>query len=154
MHSGGALAGALLNSQVIGPVSSEIEADRSVKALSVADSEVDPDCLPPVDRTRKHSNAFSRRFDRGRGRASVLLRPRARRSLARYLERTNRLCGGRANARARNVHCTITGALLLPPPAPPPISEYDGTQANAFRLFEGARVLVWFQTQRKRNTQY
>ena len=154
MHSGGALAGSLLNSRVIGPVSAEIEADRSVKALSVADSEVDPDCLPPVDRTRKHSNTFSRGFDRGRGRASVLLRPRARRSLARNLERTNRLCGGRANARARTVNCTITGALLLLPPAPPPISEYDGKQANAFRLFEGARVLVWFQTQRKRNTQY
>jgi len=88
MHSGGALASALLNLRVIGPVSSEIEADCSVKALSVADSEVDPDCLPFVDRTRKHSNMFSRGFDRGRGRASVLLRPRARRSLARNLERT------------------------------------------------------------------
>jgi len=132
MHSGGALAGALLNSQVVGPISSDIEADRSVKALSVADSEVDPDCLLPVDRRRKHSNTFSRGFDRGRGRAPVVLRPQARRSLARNLERTNRLCVGRANARARTGQCTITGALLLLPPAPPPISEYDGTHANAF----------------------
>jgi len=146
-HSGGALAGALLNVRVIGIVSSVIEADRSVKALSVADSEVDPDCLPPEDRTRKHS----RGFDRGRGCASVLLRPRARRSLARNLERTNLLGGERANARARTVHCTIINPLLLLPGAPPPISVYDGTHAIAFRFFEGARVVFWFQTQRKRN---
>jgi len=144
-HSGGALAGALLNERVIGLVSSVIEADRRVKALSVADSEVDPDCLPPEDRSTKPL----RRFHRGRGCASVLLRPRARRSLAKNLERTNRLGGGRANARARTVHCTITNTLLLLHRAPPPISVSDGTHAIAFRFFEGARVLFRFQTQRR-----